>query len=74
MQRLAAVEAVSGQERSGRAAKSVLSADGCGSGADLGRVVHIAVVADVGMQSDRWGSRASLQSLPLRVVPGVVGL
>ena len=71
-QRLAAVEAVSGQERSGRAAKPVLSADGCGSGADFGRVVHIAVVADVGMQSDRWGSRASMRSLPLRVVPGVV--
>ena len=35
LQRLAAVEGVSGQERSGRAAKPVLLADGCGSGADF---------------------------------------
>ena len=72
MQRLAAMEVISDQERTGRAAKPVPSSDGCGSGADFGRGVHSAAVADVDVQSDRCGSRASLRSLPLRVVPGVV--
>ena len=72
VQHLAAVEGVPDQKRTGRTAKPVPLADGCGSGADFLIGVHSASVADVGMQPDRWGSRASLRILPLRVGHGVM--